>query len=670
MSTYRPDIDGLRAVCIVSVVMFHAGFNDWAGGFVGVDIFFVISGFLITSLIGKQIAVGQFSLLAFYERRVRRLLAATIPVLLLTTLFALAFYTGKDIMTYCRSLIAFVVYGSNWFFLSQDGYFATPPETSPLLHTWSLGVEEQFYLAFPALLLALVRSPRAVPWVLGALAALSLGYAQWEIARGHLDTAFFGSFSRFWELLLGALLASVPALIDRTTRFALPMRAAGLAMVAASVLLYGSATPFPGVAALLPVCGALLLIAASPDSRDPLCRLLASSPMVYLGSISYSLYLWHWPVLGAARTLFADHTDAHVALAISVSVVLAALSYRFVEQPIRTRRKLGHGRHMAVMLASTSAIAIAFAAVGLAGHGWAARFPPQVAETVARAGKWHDVPEGCFGKLEATLKDHNSCRFGNVAKREIDLLLWGDSHSASLFAAVRRYAESHGLALAYAGRSGCVPLASTRRARSAAEAINQACLKFNDATGAFIRDNDIPVVLLAARWAFYASSGLVTTRQDDAHGARDGLESALERTLDALSGRRVVLVDQVPQHRSSNVLGSYIVLSRLGGSIETLAVSPAGHRKRQRPISEALERVAARDNNVLRIDPTEALCDRERCLIRADGKLLYFDGNHVNVDGSLLLYPLLERELDRFLASRGIAKDGAKDGRPLAAGTP
>src|SRR5262249_2826160 len=156
--------------------------KDWSGGFVGVDVFFVISGFLITSLIARQMTFGQFSLLGFYERRVRRLLAATIPVILVTTLFALTFYTTDILTTYCTSLIAFITYSSNWFFLNQVGYFNTPPEVNPLLHTWSLGVEEQFYLVFPTLLLLLLRFPRVLPWALAALAAVSFAYAQFEIS--------------------------------------------------------------------------------------------------------------------------------------------------------------------------------------------------------------------------------------------------------------------------------------------------------------------------------------------------------------------------------------------------------------------------------------------------------------------------------------------------------
>jgi peptidoglycan/LPS O-acetylase OafA/YrhL len=644
MSSYRPDIDGLRALCITSVVMFHAGFSGWSGGFVGVDIFFVVSGFLITSLIGKQIVTRKFSLLDFYERRVRRLLAPTIPVIIAATLFALFFYTGSDFMKYWRSLIHFVIYASNWFFIGEAGYFTTPPEANPLLHTWSLGVEEQFYLVFPVLLLVLLRFPRWAPWVLLALTGLSLAYAQWEIAYGSFDRAFFSSLSRFWEILLGALLALVfPTGTESTGRAALLMRAVGLAMIAAAVFLYGPSTPSPGIAALLPVGGALLLLAASPDCRDPFCTLLASSPMVYLGKISYSLYLWHWPVLGATRMLLGERNDGYIVLAIALSVALAALSYRFVEEPIRNRRKLARKRDMAVLLAFSSAIAVAIAAVGLASGDFPLRFPLEVAKTVERARIWNEAPKGCYSKVNETHSNRSFCRFGKRPGQTIDLMLWGDSHAIALFAALRKYADHRGLTLGFAGRFACPPLLDTPDSGRVAKA--RECVAFNNAVILFIRDNDIPVVVLASFWASQ-QRGLIAEPED-------AKEPTLKRTLDALAGRDIIIIEQVPLLKA-NAISAYVVRSRLGSSVDTAAVRRSEHRERQRTTMEAMDRIALRDK-IFRIDPARALCDDERCLTQSGGKLLYRDDQHLSVDGSLFLYPFLEKELDRVLASRGTA---------------
>jgi peptidoglycan/LPS O-acetylase OafA/YrhL len=666
MSPYRSDIDGLRAICIVSVVMFHAGFHDWAGGFVGVDVFFVISGYLITSLIGRQIAFGEFSLAGFYERRIRRLLAASIPVVLFTTLFALAFYMADDLVAYCKSLIAFAGYSSNWFFLSQTGYFATPPETSPLLHTWSLAVEEQFYLVFPALLVALLRFPRRAVWVLAAIGALSLAYAQVEISRGFPDWAFFGSISRFWELLAGAVLAMVPAVIERTARFALPMRAAGLAMIVASVFLYGPATPFPGVAALLPVGGALLVIAAAPEARDPLWRLLTSGPMVYLGKISYALYLWHWPVFGAARTVLLSYSDVYIVVGIALSVALASLSYHLLEQPVRARRSLPRGRHMAVLLGSASTVAVAVGLAGWSADGWPARFPPGVETTIARASRMPELPAQCAERPD--MADGILCQLGTAKTGTSDLLLWGDSHAHSMVPVIRKYAETHGLSLALAERDGCPPFFDTGRERRARRGIDRGCAPFNSAVRDFIRDNDVRAVVLAARWSFYAegSVALIDLKGGDNAGTPEQrFERALARTLDELRGRAVVIVEQAPEQvvRAEN---AYIVLSRAGRSVADLSVSRARHEKVQRGVVAAMDRLAVRDN-MLRIDPARALCRGGRCRIEEDGKLLYRDQHHLSIDGSLFLYPLIEEELDRF---RGLPPQARQEPAGMASGPP
>jgi hypothetical protein len=219
-----------------------------------------------------------------------------------------------------------------------------------------------------------------------------------------------------------------------------------------------------------------------------------------VGRISYSLYLWHWPVLGAMRTLVSNHNDSHIALAIAVSVALAALSYRFVEQPIRTRRKLARGGHMALLLASTSAVAAAVALAGWNANGWPGRFPPDLEAKVERGAQRPELPAGC--PKRADIADGSLCLVAGADKGAIDLLLWGDSHATSLVPAIQKYAEARGLSLALAQRNGCPPLLDTGRERQTRRGIDRGCPVFNNTVRAFIRDKDIQVLVLAGRWSF------------------------------------------------------------------------------------------------------------------------------------------------------------------------
>jgi hypothetical protein len=266
-----------------------------------------------------------------------------------------------------------------------------------------------------------------------------------------------------------------------------------------------------------------------------------------------------------------------------------------------------------------------------------------------------DLPAECFELLHDAPTERRLCRFGNAAQGKIDLLLWGDSHAPSLFSAVRKYAEDHGLSLAFAGRATCPPLfeMAIRRSRGA-----QGCTELNRAVGTFIRDNDVSVVILVARWSAYANYS--DGRLVDLHG-RSGrtttgevLEDALRRTLDELKHRAVVIVEQVPEHKAK-VPNAYLVLTRLGGSLDTVRVDRTTHVKRQRAAVEVLDRTTSRDDT-LRIDPASELCASGTCVAEADGKLLYFDTDHLNIDGSLFPYPLIAKELDRFLATRHLGR--------------
>ncbi|MFK4580217.1 acyltransferase family protein [Bradyrhizobium ottawaense] len=335
---YRPEIDGLRAIAVLSVVLFHAGLNAIPGGYLGVDLFFVISGYLITSIISREIEDGRFTFAAFYERRARRILPALIVVLLTCVPFVLILMLPREVIEFSKSVIAVNVFASNVFFWAQSGYFDRTGELKPLLHTWSLGVEEQFYLFFPILLMFALRfGRRRASLLLAAIAGASILYA--EIGPQTKEATFYLIPSRIWELLIGALLAlwSTEKLRAELPVLTLDiLAAAGIGLIGYCFLDHGDIR-YPGLRALPAALGACLIIAfASAQTRTG--KLLGSRIPVSIGLISYSAYLWHQPVFVFARLSGFDRPNVGVALALTAfSLALAVLTYRFIEQPARDR---------------------------------------------------------------------------------------------------------------------------------------------------------------------------------------------------------------------------------------------------------------------------------------------------------------------------------------------
>ncbi len=366
---YRADIDGLRALAIIPVVFFHAGFVDFAGGYVGVDVFFVISGFLITSIIRSDLEAGTFSFGQFYERRIRRLLPALVPVLIVTAAFAAALYPAELFSDFARSLLAFTGFSSNWQFLSQAGYFDSAAFDKPLLHTWSLSIEEQYYLVFPAFMaVVFARSRRWASALILAVLVASLAWSIHLVQTGDTDTAFYHSLARVWELMAGSLLALVPLQGPKNRLISLALRLAGLAMIIAAVFLYTPTTPFPGLSALLPVAGTVLAISAGP-APDFANRVLSLRPLVYVGRISYSLYLWHWPIFSFIKLRWLDATDGHMFAGILLALALSVLSYHFIEQPFRTRKRAISRRFVLTSLGSAMATSAAISALVILNAG-------------------------------------------------------------------------------------------------------------------------------------------------------------------------------------------------------------------------------------------------------------------------------------------------------------
>lgn len=407
---YRPEIDGLRAVAVIPVILFHGGFAGFQGGFVGVDVFFVISGYLITTLLVHELQSGSFSLLGFYERRARRILPALFLMMAISVPLAWLLMAPPQLDLFAKSLLAVLAFGSNILFWQEESYFAPSAEENPLLHTWSLAAEEQFYLLYPLALMALWgRGERRVLGVIVAVAVASLALSHWG-AQAFPSANFYLLPSRAWELLVGAIVALAlrgrPGLV--AGRLGDLAAFVGLVAIAAAVLLFDEATPFPSLYALLPVVGTALVIlfARGEGLAGGLLRL---SPVVGLGLLSYSAYLWHQPLFAFARIADGEMPSVGVRLALAVfSFVLAYFSWRFVETPVRARRDLQSWSLLSKFALAAMPIAL-FATVGIATGGFksyylANRLSPQEVEAYERF-------QAAAGTQGIVLLDDGRCRF-------------------------------------------------------------------------------------------------------------------------------------------------------------------------------------------------------------------------------------------------------------------
>ena len=335
---YRPDIDGLRALAILPVLLFHADLGC-TGGFVGVDVFFVISGFLITSLILKEINSDAFSLIRFWERRIRRIIPALIVVIAVTLLAGWFLYLPEDFCSVGKSVMAQVTLMSNVYFWRLTGYFAAGVDTKPLLHTWSLAVEEQFYVFFPLLLIFLARMKRfsfakTIFW-------LGIGSFVLSVIGSYTKPAatFYLLPTRAWELMIGAFLAAIPEKQVSNPWLNETVGLTGLGLILFSILYYSQDTRFPGLAAIPPCFGAAMIIVSGSGKSTLIGRVLTLRPSVFIGLISYPLYLWHWPLLVFSKYLAIkpQSTEIRVVL-LMVSAALATLSWKYIETPFRKRR--------------------------------------------------------------------------------------------------------------------------------------------------------------------------------------------------------------------------------------------------------------------------------------------------------------------------------------------
>lgn len=632
---YRPDVDGLRAVAVVPVVLFHAGIAGFGGGFVGVDVFFVISGYLITGLIAEEIRQGRFSLADFYERRIRRIVPALAVMLLFCTVAASVLLLPLDYEDFGRSVVAAALSFSNVFFWRQSGYFSDAAELKPLLHTWSLSVEEQFYIVLPLFLLLMVRLFRgrgAERWIVaGVLAMMAVSFAlSVKGLERYPDAVFYLMPTRAWELLLGALLGlgAVPAIRRAWVNEAAGLL--GLGLIAWAVFTFDRMTVFPGPNALFPCLGAALVIHAGGGAgfgggRPLAWRLLALPVPVFIGLISYSLYLWHWPLLVFAHyTAFGPLEPAVLAGVLGVTVVMAVLSWRFVEKPFRTgpwlrgRRAFAHG-------AAALALFLAFGGWSLASNGWAARFDPQVNRVEALANSRNLDYMACKDRNAAHVLNGELCTVGAADAAGEPWLIWGDSHAWAMLHLFDEAFRQAGAKAIVASYDGCAPLFGVSRVN-----YQGPCRAIADSVGRLIEREGVRKVLMTAYWTGYYRDTLQVDDAVKGPGNRavtaQVLNRGLVRTVDRLTARGIAiyLTDPLPGARW-NAPRALAAAAAWNRPIDP-AYSLEEYQTMNRDFFQTVDRLG--DGISGRLSLWTMLCDGGRCRTEADGLPLYFDNNH------------------------------------------
>ncbi len=632
---YRPDIDGLRAIAILLVLFFHGGFRQLSGGFVGVDIFFVISGFLITGIILRETNTVGFSFVDFYSRRIRRICPALFLVLTLSIIAALFLLVPQDLQLLGRSLGGAVFFYANWHFYNQVGYFDGPATEKPLLHTWSLAVEEQFYLVWPLLFIALYHfvGRKALPHVILALLCLSLVASQY-ILQKDAAAAFYLLPYRAWELLLGAYIAFFYTQA-RSKMIATSFGVLGVAAIAYAAVFFNAATPFPGIHSLIPCAGAALLIFAGQRSNIVSSFVLGAKPLRFIGKISYSLYLIHWPLFSLTRmTLDRDTTQVEGLIIIAVSVVAATLSWHFVEFPAR--------RTVISFPALAGVTASAMLAIGLCGSLFniTQGLPFRVSEGIVQADAARDAGHKGDGECRAVKAPVSiGCAIGSLPHDdEYDFVIWGDSHARHLALAFSEQAAKRGLAGIIVWNAGCGPFLHDAR-------LSPNCAEANNQTERWIKTQEnLKLVFLAGYWASYTNRFLSVTVDDGSstgQNRKDG-PTGIGDTLRFLQSRNLqaVIVEDIPVF-SRNV-GLCTARARMFSQPEercyTLAMSE--YERSEREASEILHRVSQRFGIPL-LNTARAFCDRDACRVERNGVIFYSDSNHLNRAGAKYLGSVL-----------------------------
>jgi len=641
--TFYPEIQGIRALSILAVICFHLSAQALPGGYVGVDMFFVLSGFLIIRMIATEIEAGSFSVVRFYKNRVVRLLPNLFLMIAASLLISYWVLKPYDFMQYAKSLQFSAIYVTNMVFAKQQGYFDLSREAKPLLHTWSLSIEEQFYLIFPVLLILLYKLRTQKFLILTIIALASFWVRFWYIEHHQPTHGFFSFFGRVWEFIIGGAAAMASDSLKKSLYGNEHLSLFGLVLMLLSLFFLDEGLAYSGLLLVVPCLATALVILSSTGTRTG--KMLGGKHLVFIGGLSYSLYLWHWPLLSWLRN--ADYGIGLVAqnlILLAATLLVSFIAWKYVEEPCRRNRDKFSGKTVAAFTFTFAVFCISFGSYIYAQEGMESRFPNWVKvrknleqfDFAAATGVKVDYPAACFigndpGAILA------NCSFGKADARE-KILLIGDSHSfvwyPAFLAAIQK-TDYQGVLVVL---PGCPPLFEI----ASYDGAKNICIEgFDENIGNLLKAQKFKKVFLVAHWSMYSEGepekqpnhfiSDATTNSYEAQSSKSVLTRALENTIRRFNenGTQVVIVHSVP------------VLPKTIQSLpEDFTTTLSAYQNQNRFMTEFVDAHQG-SFSLATIDPTGAFCANQLCISRAEGNVLYSDNNHISQAGAARLVGLV-----------------------------
>lgn len=674
---YKPYIDGLRALAVLPVIFFHANFPFFDGGFIGVDIFFVISGYLITNIIIKDLSINKFKLKDFYLRRARRILPVLYFITIVSLLLSFFLMTEEQIIFFSKQTISVVLFLSNFFFWLNTGYFDPNTEIQPLLHTWSLAVEEQFYIFFPLILIFFwkyLKNKIFISFI--GIIFLSIILSQiggnfkiqnlskefpffnlpfdffWQAGSGN----FYLPFGRVWELLSGSLIAFfLNKKKIQEKKYNSYLSFLGVILILISIFTFNENIQYPSVFTILPVGGTVLLIIFSTSSTF-IHKFLSWKPLVFFGLISFSLYLWHQPLLAFNRIYFGvDLNFFHKIIIIIITFILSVLSWKFIETPFRNKKKIDN-KNVIVFLTTISFVILLTSL--LIFFSKISSFKEQLPEKIFNTFK-SENPKDCFDLKYAHLsKKKWYCEIGNK-KKKISFAIIGDSHALALKPAFEKVAKLKNKNGLFTGFSGCPGLLGVSPIRSDQNIKN--CKLLNDKLFNFVKKNKINKVFIASRWNYYTVgdhsktnfslllkeglefSNKAISKSSTIYGIKNTLKKYEDINVD------VVFINQVPEQiytpkfvYQQSLANRNINLDKLS----SFAISYDKHIKHSKFIRDNMKNIEKEFRNIKQIDFDNIFCDKNKCNFGSKNASYYLDRSHLSIIGSLKVTEEIKKIID------------------------